>query len=285
MKYLFPVSSFFFMLSLNINTMAQDVITPSDPSITTDTITSGDMTIGINSNGGGVMNYLSIPGVGNIFGPQSVKYGRSGQSAIRDGLHSGKYNPTQAGFNETLGTQCIIEKQFERLVLPARPVALWYGDGAWDFTEWENIGPDPYNDGGNSDQDEIDERQLAGKQNTEVKSEFDYSGFYGDYKGKGGIEIACVRHYFEYRFVRPPGHCLSQFGPGLSVYNADQIHPDISNFAPAGTHKAEPYDMSNFLLSWHMRNDVASWDPKYRFVKNADGSWNTNVKDLSLIHI
>lgn len=271
----------FIFFLLNNSTMAQDVITPSDPSVTTDTIKSGDMIIGINSNGGGVINYLFIPGIGNIFGPQSVKYGRSGQSAIRDGLHSGKYNPTQAGFNETLGTKCLVVRQNDRLIVPARPVALWYGDGAWDFTEWENIGADPYSDGGNSDQDQIDECQLAGKQNTEVKSEFDYYGMYADYFQKGGISIPCVRHYFEYRFARPPGHCFSQFGPGLSVFNAEQTHPDISNFAPAGTHKAESYDMSYFLMSWHLRNDVANWDPKFRFIKNTDGTWNTSVKDRS----
>ncbi len=263
--------------------IAQDVISESDPSITTDKLSSGDMVLGINSNGGGVVNYLFIPGIGNIFGPQSVKYGRSGQSAIRDGLHGGKYNPTQAGFNETLGTKCIVEKDGDHFLLPARPVALWYGDCDWDFTEWENIGADAacYIDGGNSDVDEIDESNLVGKQNTEVKSEFDYNGFYADYKGKAGIDIACIRHYFEYRFVRPPGHCISQFRPGLSIYKPDQINPDISSHFPAGKHSADPFDMSDFLLSWHMRNDVENWDPKYRYVKNSDGTWNVNVKDRS----
>ncbi len=121
----------------------QHIIAPSDPSITTDTLRSGELVLGINSNGGGVINYLYLPGTGNIFGPQSVKYGRSGQSAMRDALHGGRYNPTQAGFNETLGTPCTVERGADKLVIPARPVALWYGDCKWDFTEWENIGADP----------------------------------------------------------------------------------------------------------------------------------------------
>jgi hypothetical protein len=263
-------------------TYSQNVIAVSDPSITTDTLTSGELVIGVNSNGGGVINFLEIPGVGNIFGPQSVLYGRSGQSAMRDGMHSGRYNPTQAGFNETLGTPCIVLNEDTKITVPGRPLALWYGDCQWDFTEWENIGPDPscYPDGGNSDVDELDESDLEGKQNTEVKSEFDYFGIYHDYKNKGGIDISCVRHYFEYRYVRTPGHCINQFRPGLDIFNPDQIHPDISSAFPVGSHTAEPFDMSNFILSWHLRNDVVNWDPKFQFIKNNDGSWKIQSREV-----
>jgi len=95
--------------------VGQNIIVPSDPSVTTDTLRSGELVLGINSNGGGVINYLYLPGTGNIFGPQSVKYGRSGQSAMRDALHGGRYNPTQAGFNETLGTPCTVKKGIDPL--------------------------------------------------------------------------------------------------------------------------------------------------------------------------
>jgi hypothetical protein len=261
---------------------AQNVIAVSDPSISTDTVISGDLVIGVNSNGGGVINFLEIPEIGNIFGPESVKYGRSGQSAMRDGMHGNRYNPTQAGFNETLGTPCSIEKGANKLFVPARPVALWYGDCSWDFTEWENIGPDPtcYPDGGNSDVDQLDESELEGKQNTEVKSEFDYFGLYHDYKNKGGIDISCIRHYFEYRYVREPGHCINQFRPGLDIFNAEQIHPDISTAFPVGTHTADPFDMSNFILSWHLRNDVANWDPTFQFLKSNDGTWTIQNREV-----
>ncbi len=261
---------------------AQDVIAVSDPAITTDKLTSGELIIGINTNGGGVINYFEIPGIGNIFGPQSVLYGRSGQSAMRDGMHSGRYNPTQAGFNETLGTPCIVEKTNRKFTLPARPVALWYGDCKWDFTEWENIGPDPtcYPDGGNSDVDQLDESNLEGKQNTEVKSEFDYFGLYHNYNSMGNIDISCVRHYFEYRYVREPGHCINQFRPGLDIFNVEAINPDISTAYPTGTHTAEPFDMSNFILSWHLRNDVVKWDPKYHFIPKPDGSWSIQDREV-----
>src|SRR6056297_1314370 len=155
MKMRFPrIVVLFLFCFITVNIISQDVIVPSDPSITTDTLRSGSLVMGINSNGGGVINFMSIPGPGNIFGPQSVLYGRSGQTAMRDGLHGGRYNPTQAGFNETLGTPVVIEKYEDKLIIPARHVALWYGDCKWDFTEWENIGADPtcYDDNGNSDQ-------------------------------------------------------------------------------------------------------------------------------------
>lgn len=276
---------FFIIIGLTCCTsfsFSQNVIAESDPSITTDTLRSGDLVIGINSNGGGVINYMEIPGVGNIFGPQSVKYGRSGQSAMRDALHGGRYNPTQAGFNETLGTPCVLVKENGGVTVPARPLALWYGDCQWDFTEWENIGPDPtcYPDGGNSDVDELDESNLAGKQNTEVKSEFDYFGFYHDYKNKGNIDISCVRHYFEYRYVREPGHCINQFRPGLDIYKPEQIHPDISSAFPEGLHTAEPFDMSNFILSWHLRNDVVNWDPKYQFIAKNGNTWTIQNREV-----
>lgn len=261
---------------------AQDVIVDSDPAITTDTITSGDMHIGVTSNGGGVINYLELPGIGNIFGPQSVKYGRSGQSAVRDAMHGGKYNPTQAGFHETLGTPCKIIKGNNKLMLPARPMALWYGDCKWDFTEWENIGPDAscYPDGGNSDVDELDEANLEGRQNTEVKSEFDYFGKYHNYKGKGNIDIPCVRHYIEYRYARNPGHCINQFRPGLDIFKPYNINPDISVYSPDGIHKAEPFDMSNFMFSWHLRNDVVNWDPKYLFLLTKNGTWSIHKRSI-----
>ena len=265
----------FLFSSMAGNLLSQNVIAPSDPSITTDTLHSGSLILGITSNGGGVINFTSIPGIGNIYGPQSARYGRAGQTAMRDDLHGRRYNPTQAGFNETLGTPVLIEKYKDKLIIPARPAALWHGDGQWDFCQWENIGSDPpvYDDNGFGDVDELDETNLPGKQNTEVKSEFDYYGLYHDYLGKGGIEISCIRHYFEWRYFRPPGHAINQFRPGLDIYKSASIHPDISEKFPVGNHKAEPFDMSNYICVWTLRHDIEKWDPDYLFVKDTKENW------------
>ena len=73
-----------------------DIISESDPRVTTHHLKSGSsgFQIGITSNGGGVINEVIIPGLGDIMGPASDMYGRAGQVAIRDASHGGRYNPT-----------------------------------------------------------------------------------------------------------------------------------------------------------------------------------------------
>jgi len=89
----------------------------------------------------------------------------------------------------------------------------------------------------------------------------------------GGIEISCIRHYFEWRYFRPPGHCINQFRPGLDIYKSASIHPDISEKFPPGKHKAEPFDMSYYKCVWTLRHDIEKWDPDYLFVKNTNENW------------
>ena len=260
------------------------VIAPSDPGVTTHTLVSGNVTLGISSAGGGYMNMLELPDKGDIMDAATDMYGRGGQSAMRDGLRSGKYNPTQAGFNETLGTPSLIIATGDSLVINPRMCSLWHGDGQYDYTRWENIGADPYKDDfGNSDTDGIEEEDLVGKQLTEVGSEFDYYGVYENYMGRDGVSIPCFRHYYEYRFIREPGHCLSQFGPGTSVYNSNQLNNDISTQYPEGTHQATESDISNLIKVWSLRNDRSKWDPPFRHMLTAQGEWivQSRTGDLS----
>ena len=258
-------------------------------SAVTDTIKSGDFVLGINDYGGGAISMISLPGVGNIMGPKALSYGRMGQSSIRDGAHGGKYNPTQAGFTETIGTECEVIKTPGKMVVEPRGCALWNGDGKYDFTEWENIGPDPYkNDGGNSDQDGLDESNLSviingktyTKQEAEVYSEFDYFGTYENAKGKNGITIPAFRHYFEYRFIRRPGHCINQFRDGTPVWDGSKISTNLSVKNPKGVFKGTDKDMNNLSASWSIRNDLSLWYPKFRYVQKVNGTWE--VEDRSI---
>ena len=89
-------------LSASSLALSGQVIAPSDPAITTHTLSVGEVTLGISSAGGGYMNMLSLPGSGDLMGAATDMYGRGGQSAMRDRLRSGVYNPTQAGVNEPL---------------------------------------------------------------------------------------------------------------------------------------------------------------------------------------
>jgi len=172
------------------------IIANNDPTVTTHILKSGELTLGFTDFGRGMINQVILSGVGDMTTESTKKYGRGCQTSLRDEAHGGIYNPTQAGFNETLGTECEVTKTPGKIVIEPRGCALWYGDGRYDFTQWENIGPD-YNgkDDGNLDEDGLDESNLPGKQATEVYSEFDYYGTYEDYLSKFGIKTTFVRHY------------------------------------------------------------------------------------------
>lgn len=120
----------------NLHGRPFEIIALSDPTITTHELTSGDFTLGVTDYGGGSINKMVIPGVGDISTREADRYGRMGQMAFRDSLHGGRYNPTQAGFYEYLGTQCEITTNPGKLTLEPRGIALWHGDGQYDFTEW-----------------------------------------------------------------------------------------------------------------------------------------------------
>ena len=255
---------------------------------TTDTIKSGEFILGINDFGGGTISMVSIPGIGNIMGKEALSYGRMGQSSIRDGAHSGKYNPTQAGTNEELGTECEVTKTTGKMVVEPRGCALWRADNSYDFMEWENIGNDNYNETikhrgtlNSSDEDGLDESKLAvkingksyTKQEAEVYSEFDYYGTYENAMGKNGIAIPAFRHYLEYRFIRPAGHCINQFRAGSKMWDATKVVADISVQQPVGIHKGTDKDMNNLSQSWSIRNDLALWYPKFRHIQTVDGKW------------
>ena len=265
----------------------------NNASITTHWLSSGNMRIGITSNGGGVINQIELNGQ-KIMGEASQMYGRVGQSCIRDESHNRKYNPTQAGFNETIGTPCIISEINKKLVIEPRQCALWHGDSQYDFCEWENIGSDPYKDDGlngklgyGSDKDGLNEKNLKNKQLDEVGSEFDYYGFYEDKKGIYDIEIPVIYHYYEYRYVREPGHCISQFlengimEDGKSILNESEFIEDISVNFPEGKHKGTKYDMNTNIHLWSLRSDNSMWYPKYRLVQKNDGQWNVQTRIIN----
>lgn len=266
------------------------VIAPASPenncSVTTHWLSSGNLRIGITSNGGGVINQVELDGK-KIMSKASQMYGRAGQSCIRDEAHNLRYNPTQAGFNETIGTPCTIKEEDRKLIVEPRQCALWYGDGEYDFTEWENVGNDPYNDDGLSigklgygkDGDNLNEKNLKHRQLEEVGSEFDYYGYYEDRLGFDGINIPLIYHYYEFRYVRESGHCISQFfengkmRDGRCILNESKFVDDISVKYPEGKHPGTKFDMNTVISLWSLRHDNPLWYPKYRYVQNNDGEW------------
>ena len=274
------------------------IIAVSDPTISTHQLTSGNFTIGLTNLGGGVINQLNIPGIGDIMDVETKKYGRCGQSAIRDRAHGGVYNPTQAGFNEALGTVCQLDQTPGKIVIQPRGVSLWHGDGNYDFTRWENIGPDPYTEntlfGGAlnaSDQDGIDEENIAvdvngvvyAKQEAEVYSEWDYYGTYEDYMGKNGISTPAFRHYFEFRFDRAPGHSINQFRAGNLLWSPANLRTSIPHVNPAGLFAGTDKDMNTMLTGWALRHDRSKWTPQFSYFRNTDASWVVSPADSTAL--
>jgi hypothetical protein len=261
------------------------IIAHSDNRITTHKLKSGPsgFEIGITSNGGGVINFVNLPEIGDIMKLASDRYGRAGQLAFRDASHGGSYNPTQAGYNEDIGTQCQIIKQDKKLIIPQRGLALWFGDNRNDYTHWENIGSDSKdNDGGNSDIDGLDETNLEGKQETEVFSEFDYYGTYEDIYNKNNIDVSAIRHYFEVSFIREPGHCINQFREGTPLFNEKALRNDISKKNPTGKFPGTDKDLNGVIAVWSLRNDVSRWDYNYVYFRTSSGNWDVYPADISV---
>lgn len=240
--------------------------------VTTHEIRSGSVVLGFSEFGGGYINKLEIPGIGDVVAREAARFGRGGQVTIRDRLHGGKYNPTQAGFTATAGTHVTITTNGHEATVARRPVSLWHGDSKYDFTEWEDIAPDPYrNDGSNSDEDGLDEKSLAGKQATEITSEFDLYVQYSDAMRTHGVTIPAFRFYYEFSYIRPPGHAMQQFRVGTRFYRANAASSKIANRKPAGPSASTPTSLAGILLSSVLRGDTAVFDPKAVFVPDASG--------------
>lgn len=262
--------------------------------VTTDTIKSGEFVLGICDYGGGYINQLILPGIGNIMGIQAQRYGRGGQSSIRDMGRKGNYNPTQAGFSDNAGTECEVIKTKGKMVVPPRGCVLYNGDGGFDYIRWENITADPYDEAAEgraanaSDLDYVDEENLSviinglgyTKQEAEVYSDFDFYCNYENIKGKHGIIIPAIRHYLEYRFVRSstmPNACMKQFSKSAlsakNLWDVARISSDISSANPSGIHPGAENDLNGVVLSWSIRNDLSIWNPGFRYVQQSDGTW------------
>lgn len=238
--------------------------------VTTHEITSAGAVLGVTDKGGGYINKLVLPGLGDVIGPVAGRYGRGGQLDIRDELHGRKYNPTQAGFTDRAGTHVELILRGNQIVMPRRPVSLWHGDRQYDFTEWENLAADPYqNDGGRSDEDNIDESALPGKQADEITSEFDFVGSYSSVYDSVRVKIPAFRFQYEMRYARKPGHAMRQFGRGTRVFNPAAAEADISVDAPPGLHPATETTLSRMISTATIRGDKSVWNPTVVFTLDA----------------
>jgi hypothetical protein len=271
---------------------APDICRVSDPSIVTHTLSSGNLVLGISDQGGGYINKLHVPGIGDVMGKISGMYGRGGQSDIRDIRHGVRYNPTAAGFRDDGGTVCTVLATPSKLTIPNRACCLWFGDYRYDFTYWNNLSYDGYSSRGTIvDTDMIPDSVEAGyvhKQAQEITSEFDIFQDYQDrryttgtaYGGDNKITIPAIRHYFHYDFVRDPSVPMS---PLLQFPNDMAIKvSDISTKNPVTTNVGGAYDMGVMVAEFTWRLQRNLWEPAYCFnVRRKDTEKTLKATPLS----
>lgn len=250
--------------TINILIESNTPNSPFTPDTTTHMLTSGAVVLGISKYGGGYINYLKLPGIGDILGPVSARFGRGGQSAIRDELHGRKYNPTQAGFTDTAGVEVNIIEGDGKLTIPPFNLPAFNGDGEYDFAENSNLARDKYKTPG--DWDLLTEE--PGNQDQEVRTEFDYWGEYKNCLG-GVVSIPCFKHQYQYRFVRTleESHFLKQFlNPEAKKKDGTPILKE--EYLNNGFGKI---DLAAVISGWSLRFDNSIWDPKFRFYLTTDG--------------
>jgi hypothetical protein len=85
------------------------IVRESDPATVSHRLKIGHVTIGYSDTGGGYINYCDIGNTdGKDVNVNAPDYGKGWQGAIRDQIHSGRYNPTQGGFRDPYGAPVAI---------------------------------------------------------------------------------------------------------------------------------------------------------------------------------
>src|SRR5215207_638244 len=245
------------------------VVSGTSPSTVTHSLESAVGTkravIGVNDRGGAYINSVLLYGYGidgvNIVIPD---FGKGWQGSIRDSLHGGRYNPTQAGFRDLFGAPVSVVKDSTLLVRQfAMPL---YGDPVYDFLANETGGVvDVYqNDGGNSEAD------CPGNEATldqELRSKFDHSVVIRDTSARFGLPSFSRSEYNMY--ARPPS-AIGQFTDPRAVYssgpNAGQpIFQPANRIRDALLTTAGDQTPTNIDLSYVIHTAMAVRVPSARF--------------------
>jgi hypothetical protein len=271
------------------------IVENTDPTKVSHRLTSNGATIGVSDLGGGYINHFDFGDGTNVV---EARYGRGWQVAIRDGLHKDRHNPTQAGTLDPMGARVDVEGPSDvegsgqRLTVPRFNVAL-YRDGVNDFIENEDAFPERYNLGP-GDRDSIDETGKT--MDDELRSEFDYGGFYEDVAAKFDADSPVFRHVYSFEYRRDPGppyesgeqpekySPMQQFGADATMdgrpKNDGEYVPVIdetrraSDVAPQleGEHQATNVDYSMVQDTWGIRIKPRSFN---HCLWVDDGEWQS----------
>jgi len=235
--------------SLAADPPATPIVRQGNPAAVTHTFKIRDITFGFSDQGGGYLNFVDF-GDGKNAVP--AFFGRGWQGSVRDQLHSGRYNPTQAGFRDYAGAPVTLTATEHSLTIPRFQLPL-YGDPVFDFTEHEDLAPDfkGYKDNGNSDTDGLEETGLS--QDEELRSEFDFEGLYEDATALAGGTIPVLRFYSRYTYARDPKSIL-QFGKKALLADGKPVLVESArtqDISPAlmGSQTAKDEDLSQIIFT------------------------------------
>lgn len=207
---------------------ATDPIGTYEPTVVHDTIclkNGAGPCFGFSATGGGYGNLYQHSSGGSNWA--AAGFGRGWQSSLRDEVHGGLYNPTQAGFSDDCGkpttltrATSVLDGVNRRIAISKFNVPLFRAGNEFDFTENEGYCDDKYEEpaggyapSGAQDQDGVSGEEAYG-QWREVKSEFDYFGFYEDVSEIVTNGAGVMRHVFHYEYRRAP-QAIEQFSSTL----------------------------------------------------------------------
>ncbi|MGC8551148.1 MAG: hypothetical protein ACP5M4_15835 [Acidobacteriaceae bacterium] len=173
----------------------------SDPTLHQVNIASHGATLGVSDTGGGYANYLAIGHGKNLI---AAAYGRGWQPSIRDGLHSGLYNPTQAGVNDPAGTPVQLSVgpstagPGQRVDIHTYAMGLFLNPG-FNFA----LPPWMHFPRGTKDTDGLHDGKIPLQD--QLRSEFNFSGFFQDASGLADNKIPVFQFEYSMTYARSPG--------------------------------------------------------------------------------
>jgi hypothetical protein len=224
----------------------QDLYAPSDYTADQATITSDGATLGADCNGGGYVDYLNT-GYGSFGNLIAVAYGRGFQADIRDSLHTGFYNPTQAGIQDGLGTPVTLtlasspEGPGGRINIAPYTMGLFL-NGGFCFFPLSYYSPNIQNPvpscNSTSVTDGIFSQELSANisANQQLSSEFGFQGYYEDASKLGDNAASIFKYYFTMPYLGNPG---APGNPGATLWETPQTSANYSpiyKFGPAATY-------------------------------------------------
>jgi hypothetical protein len=224
----------------------QNIYTASDFTADQATITSVGATLGADCNGGGYVDYLNT-GYGSFGNLIAVAYGRGYQADIRDSLHSGFYNPTQAGIQDGLGTAVTLtlvnspEGPGGRINIAPYTLPLFL-NGGFCFFPLSYYSPnvqDPIPSCNSSSvTDGIFSQELSANisANQQLSSEFSFQGYYEDASNLGNNTASIFKYQFTMTYLKNPG---ATGNPGATTWQSPQTSSNYSpiyKFGPSATY-------------------------------------------------